>query len=227
MLDRLIHPPYEPAQFGEPRWARFLFASRQAAWLWLIVRLYLAWAWIPAGWGKITSGEWLFGDGAPIAGLLNKAIADPGTPTWYATFLNDWVLPNASVFATLVALGELAVGLGLLVGLLTGFLGVGGGFLIVPALVLFADIDAKVAAGTSLAVIAVNCATGLLGHLRFVQIDWPLVSGFVVFAVAGIVCGTQVSNQVPAPQLRRAFGVTVVLLAIFMGLNNLLFFPHQ
>jgi uncharacterized protein len=113
------------------------------------------------------------------------------------------------------------------VGLLTGFLGVGGGFLIVPALVLFADIDAKVAAGTSLAVIAVNCATGLLGQLRFVQIDWRLVSGFLAFAVVGIVCGTQVANRLPAPQLRKAFGVTVVLLAILMGLNNLLFFPHQ
>src|SRR4051794_40018462 len=120
MLERLIHPPYDPSQFTEPGWARFLFASRQAAWLWLIVRLYLAYSWIPAGWAKITSGEWLFGDGAPVAGVVSKAVADPGTPTWYATFLSDWVLPHASVFATLVALGEVAVGLGLLVGLLTG-----------------------------------------------------------------------------------------------------------
>ena len=120
MLDRFIHPPVTPETFQEPRWARFLFASQRAAWLWLIVRLYMAYIWIPAGWGKVTSGDWLFGDGAPIASLVGKAIADPGTPSWYVTFLQNVVQPYAGLFATLVALGELAVGLGLLVGLLTG-----------------------------------------------------------------------------------------------------------
>jgi len=120
-LDRLLHPAIGPEDLREPRWARFLFASRIAAWLWLIVRLYMASVWLPAGYEKITSGKWLFGDGAPIQGFLSKAVADPGTPTWYASFVNSVVLPNAGLFATLVALGEFAVGLGLLVGLLTGF----------------------------------------------------------------------------------------------------------
>jgi thiosulfate dehydrogenase (quinone) large subunit len=120
MLDRLLHPSLTPDQFQEPRWARFLFASTTAAWLWLVVRLYMAYIWIPAGWEKVTSGEWLFGDGAPVAGFVGKAIADPGTPSWYASFLQGVVQPNAGLFATLIALGELAVGLGLLVGLLTG-----------------------------------------------------------------------------------------------------------
>ncbi len=120
MLDRLIHPSMRPEEFREPRWARFLFASTTAAWLWLIVRLYIVSVYLPAGWEKITSGKWLFGDGSPIMGLLNGAISDPGTPTWYASFLQNFVVPNASIFATLVALGEFAVGVGLLVGLLTG-----------------------------------------------------------------------------------------------------------
>lgn len=120
MMERFVHPSWTPEQFQEPRWARFLFASRSAAWLWLVVRLYMASVWVPAGWGKVTSGEWLFGDGAALAGLVGGAIADPGTPPWYASFLTAVVEPNASLFATLVALGELAVGLGLLVGLLTG-----------------------------------------------------------------------------------------------------------
>ena len=120
MLDRLMHPPMTPEQFQEPHWARFLFASRSAAWLWLVVRLYLAYVWLPAGWEKISSGKWLFGDGASVAGLVGKVIADPGTPSWYASFLTSVVQPNAGLFATLVALGEFAVGLGLLVGLLTG-----------------------------------------------------------------------------------------------------------
>jgi thiosulfate dehydrogenase (quinone) large subunit len=119
-MDQILRPGIGPESFQEPRWARWLFASRQAAWLWLVVRLYMASEWLPAGWGKISGGGWLFGDGAPIQGLVTKAIADSGTPAWYSSFLSSFVLPNAALFATLVALGEFAVGLGLLVGLLTG-----------------------------------------------------------------------------------------------------------
>ena len=49
-MAQLIHPPLTPEQFTEPRWARFLFASQAAAWLWLVIRLYLAYIFIPAGW---------------------------------------------------------------------------------------------------------------------------------------------------------------------------------
>jgi len=129
VLDQLIHPPRTPEQFEEPRWARFLFASTTAAWLWLLVRLYIASVFLPAGWGKITSGQWLFGDGAPIQGLVGGAVSADGTPGWYAWFLQNVVEPHAGLFATLVALGETAVGLGLLVGLLTGIAAFGGVFL--------------------------------------------------------------------------------------------------
>jgi thiosulfate dehydrogenase [quinone] large subunit len=118
-----------PADFREPRWARFLFASTAAAWLWLLVRLYMASVFIPAGWGKISSGEWLFGDGSPVMGMVGGAIASEDTPAWYAWFLENVVQPNASLFATLVALGEFAAGLGLLVGLLTGIAAFGGVFM--------------------------------------------------------------------------------------------------
>jgi thiosulfate dehydrogenase (quinone) large subunit len=129
MLERVLHPPMTPETFREPRWARFLFASRKAAWLWLAVRLYLAFVFLPAGWEKITSGKWLFGDGSPISGLVSGAISSEDTPAWYRAFLENVVQPNASLFATLVAIGETAVGLGLLVGLLTGFAAFGGVFL--------------------------------------------------------------------------------------------------
>ena len=129
MLDRLIYPPMTPDQFREPRWARFLFASTAAAWLWLVVRLYMAYIFIPAGWGKISSGKWLFGDGSPIQGLVGGAISADGTPGWYVWFLENVVEPNSSLFATLVALGEFAAGLGLLVGLLTGIAAFGAVFL--------------------------------------------------------------------------------------------------
>ena len=120
MLDSLTKPRMTPEQFQEPRWARFLFASQAAAWLWLVIRLYLAYIFIPAGWHKITEGGWVFGDGSPIMGMVSGAASAEGTPTWYVWFLENIVQPNASLFATLVAVGEFAVGLGLLVGLLTG-----------------------------------------------------------------------------------------------------------
>ena len=100
MSQRTISPTLTPEQFREPRWARFLFTSTAAAWLWLVVRLYMAYVWLPAGWDKITSGKWLFGDGAPVAGLVGKAIADSGTPAWYSSFLQAVVQPFAGFWAT-------------------------------------------------------------------------------------------------------------------------------
>ena len=129
MFERLIHPTLTPDQYQEPRWGRFLFASTQAAWIWLVVRLYMAYIFLPAGWGKITSGKWLFGDGSPINGMVSGAAASTDTPGWYVSFLQNVVQPNASIFATLVALGETAVGIALLLGLLTGIAAFGGVFM--------------------------------------------------------------------------------------------------
>ena len=108
MFEQVLHPARTPEQFEEPRWARFLFASTTAAWLWLVIRLYMASVFLPAGWGKITSGKWLFGDGAPIQGLVGGALSADGTPPFYSWFLENVVQPNAGLFATLVALGEFA-----------------------------------------------------------------------------------------------------------------------
>ena len=139
MVGQTQHAPMRPEEFQDPRWARFLFASSSAAWIWLVIRLYMAYVYIPAGWEKITGGKWLFGDGSPIMGLVNGAIASDGTPAWYVWFLQNVVTPLAPLFATLVALGEFAIGLGLLVGLLTGVAGffaafVNGNFVLAGAL---------------------------------------------------------------------------------------------
>jgi uncharacterized membrane protein YfcA len=108
------------------------------------------------------------------------------------------------------------------VGLLTGFLGIGGGFLIVPALVLFAGLDSRMAAGTSLAVIVFNSTTGIIGHLRFQSFDWWLLAGFLMFALAGMVLGTMLANNLAEYRLRRLFACTVLVLAIAVGVGNLL-----
>lgn len=103
----------------------FLFSSTRSAVIWLVIRLYLGYKWMDAGWHKITSDTWT-GDQAGTAlkgfvnGALAKAESGKDVTGWYATFLEDFVLPNAKVFSYLVAFGEFLVGLGLLLGLLTG-----------------------------------------------------------------------------------------------------------
>ncbi|GIQ71433.1 DoxX family membrane protein [Xylanibacillus composti] len=112
--------------------SRFLFSSTQAAWIWLLVRLYVGYAWLNAGWHKVTSPAWT-GDNAGAAiqgfvgGALAKAESGGDVTGWYASFLENAVLPNAKLFSYMVAFGELLVGLGLILGLLTGIAAFFGG----------------------------------------------------------------------------------------------------
>lgn len=114
--------------------SRFLFNSTQSAIIWLIVRVYLGWLWLKAGWGKVTSDAWT-GDNAGaaikgfVSGALAKAEEGKDVTGWYATFLENAVLPNAKVFAYMVAFGEVLVGLGLILGLLTGIAAFFGSFM--------------------------------------------------------------------------------------------------
>jgi uncharacterized protein len=111
---------------------------------------------------------------------------------------------------------------GFCVGMLTGFLGIGGGFLIVPSLVVFAGLDTRLAAGTSLGVIAFNCVTGLLGQLRFIEIEWRLLFLFLVVAISGMVAGATFSVRLSESRLRRILAITILVLGASIGLENLL-----
>lgn len=114
--------------------SNFLFNSTRSAILWLVVRLYLGYQWLKAGWGKVTSDAWT-GDNAGAAvqgfvkGALAKAEEGKDVAGWYASFLESAVLPNAKLFGFLVAFGEVAVGLGLILGLLTGIAAFFGSFM--------------------------------------------------------------------------------------------------
>lgn len=104
--------------------SRWLFTNTTSAWIWLILRLYLGYNWLVAGWGKVTSDAWT-GENAGVAvkGFMEGALAlaqEGDVAGWYAWFLENLVIPNAVVFSYMVAWGELLVGLGLIVGLLTG-----------------------------------------------------------------------------------------------------------
>jgi thiosulfate dehydrogenase [quinone] large subunit len=132
--------PQAVTQVPEPPIARFLFADTRIAWLWLIVRLYVAYEWFTAGWdkltgtsinitsfGKSTGAAWVFNSSAGAAmkgfaqGAVAKAAGDhPAVQDWYASFLKTFVIPHPAIWAYLITFGELAVGLGLVVGCLTG-----------------------------------------------------------------------------------------------------------
>jgi uncharacterized membrane protein YfcA len=111
-----------------------------------------------------------------------------------------------------------AVGFG--VGLLTGFLGVGGGFLIVPALTLLAGLPIHSAVGTSLLVIAANSAAGLAGHLGRGDVPPGLTAAFTGAATVGALGGVRLAGALDAARLRRAFAVFVVMVGLLLLARN-------
>ena len=120
-------PGGEAVEIEGPAFARFLFGNSRAGLFWLPVRLFLGFAWLDAGWHKVTGEGWMDG-GAALAGYWANAVAIPeaGRPAityeWYRAFLQVLIDNNAHTwFAPLIALGEVAVGLGLIFGILTGF----------------------------------------------------------------------------------------------------------
>jgi uncharacterized membrane protein YfcA len=113
----------------------------------------------------------------------------------------------------------LAVGLG--VGVLTGLVGIGGGFLIVPALVLLARVPMKQAIGTSLLVIAMNSASGFAGYLGQAVIPWDVLALFTTVAVGGILVGTYLVRFITASTLKRAFGVFLLAVGSLILYQNL------
>jgi len=113
---------------------------------------------------------------------------------------------------------------GLVVGAATGLVGAGGGFLVVPALVLLAGLPMAAAVGTSLLVIAMKSFAGLGGYLTSVSLDWGLVAAVTAAAIAGSFVGVRLTSVVPEQALRRAFGYFVLVMGAFV-LSQELPFP--
>ncbi|MGP1371568.1 MAG: sulfite exporter TauE/SafE family protein [Almyronema sp.] len=105
---------------------------------------------------------------------------------------------------------------GLGVGLLTGFVGVGGGFAIIPALVLLGGVPMKTAIGTSLLIIAVKSATGFLGYLNQVTLDGALLVSFTLAASFGTLLGAYLNRFIDAKHLQKGFGYFVLAVAAFV-----------
>ena len=113
-----------------------------------------------------------------------------------------------------------AIASGAAVGLLTGFLGIGGGFLIVPALVLFLEMPMKLACGTSLLVIAANGGVALLGRLHSLQLPWMPLLALTAPSLVATYFGVELSERFSGNQLRKAFAVFIIFLGIFMMANS-------
>ncbi|MGB3762338.1 MAG: sulfite exporter TauE/SafE family protein [Ornithinimicrobium sp.] len=106
---------------------------------------------------------------------------------------------------------------GLVIGLVTGLVGAGGGFVIVPALALLGGLPMPVAIGTSLVVIAMNAAAGLAGHLASVTVDWRMAAMVTGAAVIGALLGGRLSGRIAAETLRRMFGWFVLVMAVVVA----------
>ena len=165
----------------------------------------MAAAYLAAGWSKLlppTALMILFAVLMLVVGLFmvlkpQPANQDGGGRGWWVT---------------------VASGLG--VGVMTGFLGVGGGFLIVPALVMLVGLPIRQAVGTSLVVIAMNSLAGFLGHLDGPPIDLQVVAIFVTAGLTGALVGARLTRIVHPDHLRKAFALFVIALALFLLVDN-------
>jgi uncharacterized protein len=109
---------------------------------------------------------------------------------------------------------------GIAVGILTGLVGVGGGFAIVPALVLLGKIPMVQAIATSLLIISFNSVAGLLGYLGHLTIDWQLTVSFAFAAAIGTLIGSYLGQFVSAKQLQKGFGYFLLAIATFVLIQN-------
>jgi thiosulfate dehydrogenase [quinone] large subunit len=122
-------------QLKNPVFVDFIFTNPKFAWFWLIARVYVGWAWLSAGWGKVIDPTWAGEQaGESITGFVTRAIAKatgehPAVQSWYATFLEKVILPIPEFWSYVVAYGELLVGIGLILGIITGIAALSGIFM--------------------------------------------------------------------------------------------------
>lgn len=126
--------------YPEPRISKFLFASKVMAPVWAIVRIYVGWLWLTAGWHKVWADggfntAWVgLNAGGPVRGYLGRALEQtggerPNVTGWYGWMIENLFLPNATLFSNLVAFGEVLVGIALILGFLTGISAFFGGMM--------------------------------------------------------------------------------------------------
>ena len=165
---------------------------------------------------------------------------------WIGTAVNRMLNPNALmlIFAALMVIAALrmltahrdttksiqprnfrahaprALGVGALVGFLTGLLGVGGGFIIVPALTLLLGLEMSTAVGTSLVIIVINSVAGFSAHIQNLTLDWPIVLTFAASAIVGSLLSARVATKLPDKHIRITFAITILAVAAFVTISS-------
>lgn len=138
--------------------------------------------------------------------MLKKTV-NPSTKTTPVRSIKDYI--------------QLAL-FGLGIGCVTGFLGAGGGFLIIPALVILLKLPMKEAVGTSLFIIAINSLVGFAGDLGHYDIDWLFLLSISAIAAAGILIGAQLAKKIPSDKLKKGFGWFVLVMGIYIIVQELM-----
>jgi uncharacterized membrane protein YfcA len=129
---------------------------------------------------------------------------------------STWKLNQSGKFSYGLILGE-----AIAVGLISGLVGAGGGFLIIPALVVFIRLDMKLAVGTSLIIIAVNSLFGFAGDLLHYQIDWRFLLIFSSLSITGIFIGSAFAPKIDSDKLKKGFGWFVLAMGVYILLKEL------
>ena len=112
---------------------------------------------------------------------------------------------------------------GILIGLATGFLGAGGGFLVIPALVIFLNMPMKEAVGTSLLIIALNSLIGFTGDMGHYIINWRFLISVTLIAIAGIFAGGILAKKIEGDKLKKAFGWFILIMGIYILIKEIFF----
>ncbi|MDJ1504219.1 sulfite exporter TauE/SafE family protein [Xanthocytophaga agilis] len=112
---------------------------------------------------------------------------------------------------------------GVVIGVLTGIVGAGGGFLIIPALVLFAHLPMKMAVGTSLLIIAANSLIGFTSSVASISINWSFLFEFTALSVLGIFVGSYMSRFIAGEKLKRTFGWFILVMGFYILSKELIF----
>ena len=184
----------------------------------------------------------IFGAPSIAAVFLTRKMIVPNIPTNILQF-GDWVLTKSVLLMILFAVlmvaasvsmirdkknnTEISAGAlsynyplilleGAVVGLLTGLVGAGGGFLIIPALVMLTKLPMKKAVGTSLLIIAAKSLIGFTGDLSQQSMDWSLLLAVTLMAVLGIFAGNALSKKIEGAQLKKGFGWFVLVMGVYV-----------